>query len=45
MCEEKPDLISDFVVTLQREAEELSDGFTIIFRGNEYDFLPKFTDR
>ena len=45
MCEEKMELISDFVLTLQQEAEELTDGFSITFMGQEFDFLPSFKDR
>ena len=45
MCEEKPHLITDFVLSLQREAEELTDGFSVQHKGGEYDFLPTYRDR
>ena len=45
LCEEKMELIRDYVLALQREAEELTEGFSVTYRGQEYDFLPSFKDR
>ena len=46
MCEEKLDLIQDFVTTLQRQSIELSrTGFTVTYQGEEYGFVPTFRDR
>jgi hypothetical protein len=33
------------VLTLQRECEELSNGYTIHHKGNSWDFKPTFRHR
>lgn len=46
MCEEKIDLIKDFVTTIQRQCMELNTtGFTVQYKGEEYGFVPSFRDR
>ena len=39
------ELIRDYVLALQQEAQEVTGGFSVVFRGQEYDFLPSFKDR
>jgi hypothetical protein len=45
VAEEKIYLISEFVTTLQQQGENLKEGFTVEFEGEQYDFVPHFTDR
>ena len=45
-CEEHLELIRPFVTTLQAQSQALSDtGYTVVFRGEEYDFIPTFKHR
>lgn len=45
MAEEKLEEIRDFLTTMQLEGEELRNGFEVQFRGEEFVFLAKITDR
>ena len=45
MCEEKLELIRDFVTTLQTELDEIKDGFELEHRGKEYHFTLNIKDR
>ena len=39
------ELIREFVTTLQRELEEVKDGFDLEHRGREYQFTVNIKDR
>ena len=45
MAEEKLENIQVFLLRLQEQAETLKDGFSVSYKGEEFDFVADFIDR
>ena len=45
IAEENLGNITELILLLQRKEEDMKEGFEVIFKGQEYIFLPEFLDR
>ena len=45
MGDEKDDVILKSVLWLQKREEEMTDGFTVTYKGQEYVFVPRYIER
>ena len=45
MAEEKTDILTKMVLYLQKQQNLLTEGFSVIYKGENYIFFPKFVDR
>ena len=45
MSEEKQEIMLKMVLYLQKKQNELLDGFSVTYKGEEYTFVPRFVDR
>ena len=45
MAEEKEDVLINATLWLQKQEERLRNGFSVEYKGEEFTFVPKYTDR
>ena len=45
MGDEKEEVILKSVLWLQKREEELKDGFTVTYKGQEFVFVPRYIER